>query len=177
MDKQIINPVVLGSFGSSYGINGWIRVFSSTEENEKIFEYQPWFIQKDNHWICIELEKWRHHNQYFVAKIQGFDFPEIASTITNLSIVVEYSQLPTLENGDFYWQDLLDCKIVTTAGYNLGKITNIMETGSNDVLVVQERMHDTSVIKNRLIPFINGQVIKDIDLNTHTIQVDWDPLF
>ncbi|KGF84713.1 16S rRNA-processing protein RimM, partial [Salmonella enterica subsp. enterica serovar Weltevreden] len=50
MSKQLAaqvpaEPVVLGKMGSSYGIRGWLRVFSSTEDAESIFDYQPWFIQ------------------------------------------------------------------------------------------------------------------------------------
>lgn len=36
-----VDPIVLGKMGSSYGIRGWLRVFSSTEDAESIFDYQP----------------------------------------------------------------------------------------------------------------------------------------
>lgn len=46
MSKQLaaqapVEPIVLGKMGSSYGIRGWLRVFSSTEDAESIFDYQP----------------------------------------------------------------------------------------------------------------------------------------
>ncbi|PLO50319.1 ribosome maturation factor RimM, partial [Klebsiella michiganensis] len=56
-----VEPIVLGKMGSSYGIRGWLRVFSSTEDAESIFDYQPWFIQKAGQWQVVELESWRHH--------------------------------------------------------------------------------------------------------------------
>ena len=65
----------------------------------------------------------------------------------------------------------------TTAGYELGKIIDMMETGSNDVMVVKANLKDAFGIKERLIPFLDGQVIKKVDLATHIVEVDWDPGF
>lgn len=49
----------------------------------------------------------------------------------------------------------------------------MMETGSNDVLVIKANLKDAFGIKERLVPFLDGQVIK-VDLATRTIEVDWD---
>jgi 16S rRNA processing protein RimM len=45
-NKAPVEPIVLGKMGSCYGIRGWLRVFSSTEDADSIFNYQPWFIRK-----------------------------------------------------------------------------------------------------------------------------------
>lgn len=50
----------------------------------------------------------------------------------------------------------------------------MMETGSNDVLVIKANLKDAFGIKERLVPFLDGQVIKKVDLTTRTIEVDWD---
>jgi 16S rRNA processing protein RimM len=60
---------------------------------------------------------------------------------------------------------------------DLGKVTELMETGSNDVLVVEANVKDAFGAKERLIPFLEEQVIKNIDLTARTIEVDWDPGF
>ncbi len=67
--------------------------------------------------------------------------------------------------------------VVTTEGYSLGKVIDMMETGSNDVLVIKANLKDAFGIKERLVPFLDGQVIKKVDLTTQTIEVDWDPGF
>ena len=71
----------------------------------------------------------------------------------------------------------MGCQVVTVAGYELGKVTAMMETGSNDVLVVKANLKDAFGIKERLIPFLDGQVIKKVDLTAKSIEVDWDPGF
>lgn len=175
--SKLLNPVVLGKLGSTYGIRGWLRVFSSTEQSESIFDYQPWYIQRAREWRVIELEGWKRHNQDLIIKLKGVDDREVANSLTNCEIAVEAEQLPPLEEGDYYWKDLMGCQVVTTSGYELGKVTDMMETGSNDVLVVRANLKDAFGAKERLIPFLDGQVIKKIDLTAQLIEVDWDPGF
>ncbi|CDG22131.1 Ribosome maturation factor rimM [Xenorhabdus poinarii G6] len=172
-----VEPIVLGKLGSAYGIRGWLRVFSSTEHTEDIFEYQPWFIQRSGQWEHIELEAWKYHNQDIIIKIKDIDDRDAANVFTNCEVVVDSSQLPELSEGDYYWKDLIGCQVVNTAGYNLGTIHDMMETGSNDVMVIKANLKDAFGIKERLVPFLDGQVIKKVDLATKLIEVDWDPSF
>jgi 16S rRNA processing protein RimM len=71
----------------------------------------------------------------------------------------------------------MGCQVITTEGYELGKVVDMMETGSNDVLVVKANLKDAFGAQERLIPFLDEQVIKKVDLSTGTIEVDWDPGF
>ena len=66
---------------------------------------------------------------------------------------------------------------MATKGYQLGTVSELMETGSNDVLVVQANLNDAFGMKERLIPFIDEQVIKHIDITARLVEVDWDPGF
>ncbi|MBK4716431.1 MULTISPECIES: ribosome maturation factor RimM [Tenebrionibacter/Tenebrionicola group] len=172
-----VDQIVLGKLGSPYGIRGWLRVFSSTEESEGIFDYEPWFIQRSGQWQQLEIESWRHHNQDIIVKLTGVDDRDAANLLTNCEIVVDAAQLPALDEGDYYWKDLIGCQVVTSAGYDLGKVIDMMETGSNDVMVIKANLKDAFGIKERLVPFLDGQVIKKVDLTTRSIEVDWDPGF
>lgn len=182
MSKQLTaqspaTPLILGKMGSAYGIRGWLKVFSSTEDAESIFDYQPWFIQRAGQWRLIELEGWKRHNQDMIIKVKGIDDRDTAGLLTNCEIVVDSGQLPELGGGDYYWKDLIGCRVVTSQGYEMGTVTELMETGSNDVLVVKANLKDAFGMKERLIPFLDGQVIKNVDLATGSIEVDWDPGF
>jgi 16S rRNA processing protein RimM len=170
-------PVVVGKMGSTYGIRGWLRVFSSTEESESIFDYQPWFIQQAGEWQQLELEGWKHHNQDLIIKIKGMEDREAAALLTNCEIVVDSTQLPPLDAGDYYWKDLMGCQVVTTTGYQLGSVIDMMETGSNDVMVVKANLKDAFGMQERLVPFLDGQVVKKVDLTARSIEVEWDPNF
>jgi 16S rRNA processing protein RimM len=152
-------------------------VFSSTEESESIFDYQPWFIQQAGEWQQLELEGWKHHNQDLIIKIKGMEDREAAALLTNCEIVVDSTQLPPLDAGDYYWKDLMGCQVVTTTGYQLGSVIDMMETGSNDVMVVKANLKDAFGMQERLVPFLDGQVVKKVDLTARSIEVEWDPNF
>ena len=173
MDK----PVVIGRLGAVYGIKGWLKVHSFTDDAESIFEYAPWLIEQNGVWRELRISGWRRHNNGLVCKLEGIDQREEAQALAGVDIAVGSQNFPELSEGEFYWSDLIGCQVVTTEGDDLGKVIDMMETGSNDVLVIKANLKDAFGIKERLVPFLDGQVIKKVDLTTRTIEVDWDPGF
>ena len=75
---------------------------------------------------------------------------------------------------EFYWTDLVGLAVHLEDGTNLGTIRNMLATGANDVMVVQGMLHSE---RERLIPFVLGQYVKNVDLDKGLIVVDWDPDF
>lgn len=171
------NLIIVGKLGSSYGIRGWLRVFSFTEDPDSLFDYKPWYILRAGKWQEVEVESFKPHNQDTIVKLKGIDDRDEANLLTNYEIYVNAQDLPDLDEGDFYWKDLIGCKVVTMNGYDLGQVTDLMETGSNDVLVVKANLKDAFGAKERLIPFVEEQFIKYVDLSAKQITVDWDPAF
>ena len=168
---------VVGKLGSTYGIRGWLRIYSSTEYAESIFDYQPWFLKIKGQWQPTELESWKHHNHELIAKLKNVNDRETAQSLANIEIGVDLSVFPQLEEGDYYWHDLIGCNVVNLEGYAMGTVTEMMETGSNDVLVVRANSKDAFGKQERLIPFLYEQVVKRVDLTTKVIEVDWDAGF
>lgn len=183
MSKQLcialpVEPVIVGKMGSAYGIHGWLRVFSSTEKPNNIFNYKPWFIKIEGKLQWIGLKNWKRHNQDLIIKVKEVEDRKAATLLTNCEIVVDASQLPNLDNGEYYWKDLLGCQVITISGCQLGEVIDFMETGSNDILVLKAKLKkDGFIIQKHLIPFLDGQVIKNVDLTAHVIEVDWTPVF
>lgn len=169
--------IVVGKLGASYGIKGWLKVFSYTEESESIFSYQPWLVKVKGEWKEFRVESWKRHGQGMVAKLEGLNVREDAQMLTNAEVAIQSDKLPALSDEEFYWRELFGMTVVTTEGYDLGKVTDILETGSNDVLVVKANLKDAFGQKERLIPFLDEQVIKSIDRTAQRIEVDWDPGF
>ena len=85
--------------------------------------------------------------------------------------------LPDLAEDEFYWRELIGLSVTNESGYSMGQVTDILETGSNDVLVVKAKPNDAFGKNERLIPFLTDQVVKAIDKEAKVITVDWDPGF
>lgn len=159
------DPLIVGRFGKSFGILGWIKVISFTTPNENILELKPWLIQKNGNWEEVCIESSRKHASNIIVKLPDCASPEAASHFTNVQIGIWRKQLPKLKNNEFYWSDLYGLEVINKEEMNLGMIKDIIATGSNDVLVVEGQ-------KRCLIPYLSSVII-NVDLSNKIIRVDW----
>ena len=160
----------MGRVSGVYGVRGWLRVRSDCEPAERLLGYSPWQLRTDRGWCSHPLEDGRPHGTGLLAKLQTVDDRDAARALVGADIAVERSQLPALTEDEYYWTDLIGLDVVTRSGALLGRVTAVMETGANDVLVV-------SGDRERLVPFIPDQVVISVDARARCIQVDWDPNF
>lgn len=161
--------IIVGHFGQSYGIQGWIKVRSLTRPAENIFHYHPWQIQHEGLWRSLSVIETKRLGKVLIAKLEECNTPELAKTYTNDPIAIEQSQLPPLPPSEYYWIDLIGLKVINQEGVDLGVITSLFETGSNDVLVVQGD-------RKRLLPYTND-VVREVALKEKIMRVDWDADF
>ncbi|WP_406666537.1 ribosome maturation factor RimM [Gallaecimonas sp. GXIMD1310] len=169
--------ITVGKLGAPYGIRGWVKVHSFTDDPEAIFSYQPWLLGRDGQWQERGIVKWRRHNKGLVVLLDQISDRNGAELLNGLEIAVSADQLPTLAEGDYYWRDLQGLRVVNQQGYDLGKVDHLLETGANDVLVVKANSRDSFGQRERLIPFVMDQFIKAVDTGNGVIEVDWDPGF
>jgi len=171
----------LGEISGLHGVKGWVKVFSDTQPRENIFSYQPWRLNGSVGQSSVEISNWRKQGKTLVAHIVGIDDREQARELIGAVISVPKNVLPELSRGEFYWSQLVGLRIKysdSTRGevLDLGVVSELIETGANDVLVVKG--DDASVDQTeRLIPWVFGQYVKDVDLVAGDIIVDWDPDF
>jgi 16S rRNA processing protein RimM len=171
------NWVVLGRISGTYGVRGWVKIHSYTEPRENILSYTPWQMrasdQPDAPRRSVSVLDGRVQGKGIVVHLEGWDTPEAARALVGAEIVIPREQLPAPHTGEYYWNDLLGLQVVT-ADSVLGTVTALMETGANDVLVVQAPGAGKSASgKQHLIPFIDG-VIVSVDLDAKRLRVDWD---
>ena len=164
----MINPVIVGRFGKTCGIHGWIRIYSFIEPHEEIFLLRPWFIKRKS-WEKMIIEDAKTHGSNLIVKLPGCNNPEDAQVYVNLDIAIEREQLPQLPRGEYYWSELEGLRVVNAEGVDFGKVDHLMETGANDVLVVVGE-------QRRLVPYISN-VVLNVDLKEKIITVDWNADF
>lgn len=168
--------IAVGHVSAPHGIKGWVWVHALTDPASNIFGYRPWYLKAGDGFRKVKVVEWREQGKGVVALLDIATDRNVAEALRNQEIWVPKSALPELEEGDYYWSDLVDLEVRTEAGQLLGIVHSLMETGSNDVLVVQGNAE--SIDRNeRLIPWLPGQVVKNVDLVGRVITVDWDPGF
>lgn len=161
--------VLMGKLGAPHGVRGAIKVHSFSNPATSIFSHKIWHILTGNQWQAIKAHQIHKGHKHLIAKLDDIDDRDIAKAMTHAEIFVEKSQLPELPEGQYHWEELLGMEVMTVDGQILGTVTNVMNTGANDILEVSgERSH--------LLPFIENTIV-NVNKANNTIVVDWDPNF
>lgn len=162
--------VILGRVSGVFGVKGWLKVQSYTEPRDNIVGFGAWTLRMNGVDRAFEVEDGHSHAGSVVAKLRGIDDRDRARDLVGADVVVVREQLPATATGELYWTDLEGLEVQTTTGIVLGKVDHLLATGGNDVLVLDST-------PERLIPFVAGAVVKEVDLERGLIVVDWPPDF
>lgn len=172
--KAPINPVIIGKIVGVYGVRGWVKIVSFTDKINDIFNYKPWFIWCKTRWKLLQIETWKLIGKKYIVKFIDFKSREFAMLFNQSDLVIDRSNLPSLYTEEYYWIDIIGCKVITVQGNNVGYVVSIIETGAHDVLVVKINSNNLIKTKNCLIPFILNKTIKHINVLDNTVIIDWD---
>lgn len=162
--------LTVGRIVGIHGVDGWVKLESWTEPRLRIFSYRPWRLTLAGSEFEAASAQGHEQGKGMVAKLPGCDDRDAAARLIGATIQVPRSALPKPKRGEYYWTDLEGLAVVTVDGVDFGKVSHLFATGANDVLVVQGE-------RERLIPFVTGQFVKEVDLQAGRITVDWDPEF
>lgn len=173
--SQSTDYILLGSISGVHGLKGWLKVFSHTAPRLQITEYSQWFLKKGSEdWKAYKVIQGRVQGKNIIVQLEGVTDRNQVEALVGSEIAVSDGQLPDLSDGEYYWKDLLGITVETTEGVSLGELDWIFNSGSNDVLIVKESGIEK---KERLLPFLFGEVVLSIDHEKSLMIVDWDPEF
>lgn len=179
MSKKRSNLIDVGRVSGAFGVKGWVKVTSFTDPKENIVNYSPWWLKTKHGVKSIEVEEYKYRNENLVVRFKGIDDRDHAANISLVNISVERDQMPELAIGDYYWHQLVGMQVIADNGqkeHYIGRVKELMETGANDVLVV-EPSENSIDDRERLVPYIPGMYIDHVDLENENIRVLWDPEF
>jgi 16S rRNA processing protein RimM len=165
MNQHDDDLICVGHILGSQGIKGWVRVFSNTSPRENIVSYSPWFIEQGSVLNSTAVQG-RRQGKNVLARLEGIEDRTRADELAGCRIFIDAQQLPRLEAGEYYWSDLVGLSVETLQGDSLGVVTSMMETGADDVMVLTGE-------RERLIPFVIDQIVREVDLDSQRIVVDW----
>ncbi len=194
------DPIVVGKIVGVFGVKGWLKIKSFTQPAENILTYGPLYVSWTgsqtspgpkggersamSQWKVPETLVCDRHNarpQGLVVHFEGIDDRDQAQVLVGAELRVSQVELPALAQDEYYWYQLIGLTVVSEfegGCIPLGRVANLLETGANDVLVVKPTEEVSGIErKERLIPYVPGQFVKQIDLTAQRMTVDWDPDF
>lgn len=155
----------MGRVTGPFGVLGWVKIHPYTETSGSLTHYATWWLGRDEPNGERAVTEAKVHGTDVLAKLEGVDDRDAAAALKGWLVAVPRAELPRPKKDEYYWTDLIGLSVVNTEGAEFGTVKELLETGANDVLVVQGE-------RERLIPFIR-QVILDVDLKGRAIKVEW----
>lgn len=160
------NYIALGKITGFFGVKGWVKLYSHTRPRLGIADYQQFYAGDDK--TPLVFTKIQQSGKYLIGQIDGVNSRESAEAYVGTELFVTRNDLPTLDN-EYYWHELIGLTVINQQGQTLGKITEMMETGANDVMVIH---HDNGT--EHLIPYAISHFVLSIDTDNGEMQVDWE---
>jgi 16S rRNA processing protein RimM len=162
-----------------YGIKGWVKIRINVEDPASLTSLSPQQLtdSRGKRVRSVDITTVRSQGKGFIAKLAGVDDRNAAELLRGHSIQIPESSLPSLNEGEFYWRDLIGCRVelsVENENLSLGCVDHLIETGANDVLVVRPT-EDSVDDRERLIPWLEDDVIVAVDIESQRISVRWHP--
>ncbi len=145
--------IVIGTILSPWGLQGHMKVDVETDFPERFSPSSKVFIDKQP--VIINEVAW--HKGKAIIKLEGLDTGEEVDALVGRVIEVHYSQLYSLEDGEYYHFQLVGLEVKTTGGEVLGNIDKVLSMASADIYVIKGRNGDI------LIP-ATDEFVKSIDL-------------
>lgn len=167
--------IVMGKIGAVHGVRGEVKIHSFTDPIDNVFDYPVWTLRREGEFKQVELASSRFQGKGLVARIQGVNDRDVARSYTGFEICISRSELPELEQDEFYWHQLIGLQVINQDQLLLGRVDHLLETGANDVLVVKP-CADSHDDRERLLPYTE-QCVTAIDLEAGSMRVEWDADF
>ncbi len=161
--------IEIGHILAAHGVKGQVKVYSNTSPRENIVTYSPWVLDQAGEQTTVKVTG-KRQGKNVIAQLEDINDRDQAVELTGARILIQPQQLPELEQGEYYWSQLIGLQVVSTDNQAFGSVDQMMETGANDVMVVQGD-------RERLIPFVMDEVVKQVDLDKGQIIVEWDAEF
>lgn len=161
--------IPVGKISGVFGVKGWVKVFSFTEPRDNILEYKPLYVHRHGDWVPVDINGGQLQGKAVVMSLESVIDRDQAMALIGSELAIKRSQLIEAEDDEFYWADLIGLSVVNTEKQLLGQVDHLLETGANDVLVVNGIEPGTQY----LIPFVLEKIVLSVDLDSKQIRVDW----
>ncbi|WP_303968759.1 ribosome maturation factor RimM [Sporosarcina ureae] len=159
----------VGTIVNTHGIKGEVRVMSKTDFPDERYEVGSElaiFMPKVKAPTFVKVTSHRKHKNFDLLTFEGYPNINDVEKFRDGVIKVSEKELTELEENEFYYHEIIGCRVITETGEEIGTVSEIIETGANDVWEVTPAEG-----KPHYIPYIED-VVKDIDIDEQVIKIE-----
>ena len=162
--------VVVGRVSRPFGVKGWNHLTSFTDPPENLFQYRPWALREERNdsagWNVINDFEIQPKGNSMLVCFENSNSRDDADKYVNKLIGVPREVLPTLDEQEHYWVDLLGVEVINLKSERLGVVHDVAWNGAHPVLVIRDESE-----QDLMIPFI-PEYVHNVDSGS-TITVSW----
>lgn len=155
----------VGVISNTHGIRGEVKVFPTTDDPTRFKKLKNVFLDTGKEYLELEIEQVKFFKQFVILKFKGYDTINDVERYKQKSLMVDREHAVKLKKNEYFIADLLGLSVYTENDDPLGTLTDVLQTGANDVYVV--KMEEQ---KEVLIPAIR-ECILEVDMETRRMKV------
>ena len=155
----------IGQIINTHGFRGEVKVFPLTDDISRFEKLKEVYVEENDGIVKYKVESVKFLSSTVSVKLKGVDSEEAANKLRGFYIKVDRKSAVKLPKDTYFICDLIDLEVYDEKGLLLGTVKDVLQTGSNDVYVIQ------SSGKDILIPALKD-IVKKIDLENKKILVE-----
>lgn len=155
----------VGVITSTHGIRGEVKVFPTTDDAQRFLDLKTVYLDTGKEELEIEIEKVKFFKNLVILKFKNYDNINDIEKYKKCPILVTREDAVELEENEYFIADLIGLDAVSDEGENLGKISDVLQTGANDVYVIKNKG-----VKDILVPAIE-QCVREVNLEENRIVI------
>ncbi len=147
----------VGVITSTHGLRGEVKVFPTTDDPARFLQLKDVILEGKRGRLDLTVERVKFFKQFAIVKFKGLDRIEDVESYVKCPLLVTRENAVPLEEGEYFIADLIGLRVVTDEGEEFGVLTDVLQTGANDVYVVDH--HGAEV----LLP-VTRECVLDVDV-------------
>ena len=155
----------VGVITTTHGVRGEVKVYPTTDEPERFLELDHVLLDTGKEFRDLEIKNVRFFKNLVILKFKGIDNINDIEKYKGHDLWIPREEGQELDEDEYYIADLLGLRVILDDGAEFGTLKNVMETGANDVYII-----DTNAHGEVLVPAIR-ECIQDIDLEKNTMTI------
>jgi len=155
----------VGVISSTHGVRGEVKVFPTTDDPKRYKKLKKVYLDTGRDFLPLEIQGVKFFKQFVIVKFKGIDNINDIEMYRGKSLFVDRKDAVPLKQDEYFIADMVGIEVYTDDGEMFGTLKDVMETGANDVYIIDSLKHGEV-----LVPAIK-QCILDVDLDEGRMRV------
>lgn len=155
----------VGVISSTHGVRGEVKVFPTTDDVTRFRQLKKVYLDTGREMLPLEIQNVKFFKQFAILKFKGIDNINDIEKYRGKSLMIDREDAVDLDEDEYFIADMIGMKVCTEDGSEFGTLKDVMETGANDVYIIDSPEHGEV-----LIPAIR-ECILDVDMDEERMTI------